>query len=96
MLAEEALKADSLLIHYSTDYVFDGSKDSAWLETDKPNPLNAYGASKLAGEEAIRRTGGKYLIFRTSWVYGPHGSNFLFTMLRLGASGAKFPWWMTR
>jgi len=84
VLAEEALKADSLLIHYSTDYVFDGSKDSAWLETDKPNPLNAYGASKLAGEEAIRRTGGKYLIFRTSWVYGPHGSNFLFTMLRLG------------
>ena len=89
VLAEEALKCDSLLIHYSTDYVFDGSKDSAWLETDNTNPLNTYGASKLAGEEAIRRTGGKYLIFRTSWVYGPHGHNFLFTMLRLGSERSE-------
>jgi dTDP-4-dehydrorhamnose reductase len=80
VLAEEALKCDSLLIHYSTDYVFDGSKDCAWLETDNTNPLNAYGASKLAGEEAMRQIGGRYL----SWVYGPHGKNFLFTMLRLG------------
>jgi dTDP-4-dehydrorhamnose reductase len=84
VLAEEALRTDSLLIHYSTDYVFDGSKDSPWLETDKPAPLNIYGASTPAGEEAIRQTGGKYLIFRTSWVYGPRGNNFLFTMLRLG------------
>ena len=84
VLAEEAFKCDSLLIHYSTDYVFDGSQDSEWLETDKANPLNIYGASKLAGEEAIRQIGGKYLIFRTSWVDGPHGKNFLFTMLRLG------------
>jgi dTDP-4-dehydrorhamnose reductase len=84
ILAEEALRTDALLVHYSTDYVFDGSKTSPWVETDKPNPLNVYGKSKLAGEEAIRNVGGKYLIFRTSWVYGPHGSNFLLTMLRLG------------
>ena len=84
ILAEEALRAGALLVHYSTDYVFDGSKAGPWVETDVPNPLNVYGASKLAGEEAIRRAGGKYLIFRTSWVYGPHGQNFLLTMLRLG------------
>ena len=84
ILAEEALRTDALLVHYSTDYVFDGSKTSPWVETDKPNPLNVYGTSKLAGEEAIRKAGGKYLIFRTSWVYGPHGSNYLLTMLRLG------------
>jgi dTDP-4-dehydrorhamnose reductase len=84
ILVEEALRAGALLVHYSTDYVFDGSKASPWVETDKPNPLNVYGASKLAGEEAIQQVGGKYLIFRTSWVYGPHGQNFLLTMLRLG------------
>lgn len=84
ILAEEALRAGALLVHYSTDYVFNGSKAGPWVETDTPNPLNVYGASKLAGEEAIQQAGGKYLIFRTSWVYGPHGSNFLLTMLRLG------------
>ncbi len=84
ILAEEALRAGSLLVHYSTDYVFDGSKAGGWEETDSPSPLNLYGASKLAGEEAIRKVGGRYLIFRTSWVYGPHGNNFLLTMLRLG------------
>jgi dTDP-4-dehydrorhamnose reductase len=84
VMAEEALRADALLVHYSTDYVFDGTKTDPWVETDKPNPLNVYGATKLAGEEAIQRAGGKYLIFRTSWVYGPHGNNFLQTMLRLG------------
>ena len=84
ILAEEALRAGALLVHYSTDYVFDGSKAGPWVETDRPNPLNVYGASKLAGEEAIQQVGGKYLIFRTSWVYGPHGQNFLLTMLRLG------------
>lgn len=83
ILAEEALHRDALLVHYSTDYVFDGSKRSPWLETDSPNPLSVYGASKLAGDRAIEQVGGKYLIFRTSWVYGPHGNNFLFTMLRL-------------
>jgi len=71
-------------VHYSTDYVFDGTKEGAWTEADAPNPINVYGASKLAGEEAIRQVGGRYLIFRTSWVYGPHGKNFLLTMLRLG------------
>jgi dTDP-4-dehydrorhamnose reductase len=84
ILAEEALGHGALLVHYSTDYVFDGSKVGPWLETDPPHPLNHYGVSKLAGEEAIAQVGGRYLIFRTSWVYGPHGNNFLLTMLRLG------------
>lgn len=84
ILAEEALRTGALLVHYSTDYVFDGSKRSPWVETDEPNPLSTYGAGKLAGEQAVQAVGGKYLIFRTSWVYGPHGNNFLLTMLRLG------------
>lgn len=83
ILAEEALRLNALLVHYSTDYVFDGEKQPAWTEADEPNPLNVYGSSKLAGERAIQQVGGRYLIFRTSWVYGPHGQNFLFTMLRL-------------
>ena len=83
ILAEEALRRNALLVHYSTDYVFDGSKQGPWTEQDAPAPLNAYGASKLAGDESIRQVGGRVLIFRTSWVYGPHGSNFLLTMLRL-------------
>ena len=85
ILAEEAQALGALLVHYSTDYVFDGTKTGAWEETDAPHPLNVYGESKLAGEQAIARVGGKYLIFRTSWVYGPHGKNFLLTMLRLGS-----------
>jgi dTDP-4-dehydrorhamnose reductase len=84
ILAEEALRSGALLVHYSTDYVFDGMKEGPWSEDDATAPLNAYGATKLAGEEAIRQVGGRYLIFRTSWVYGPHGRNFLLTMLRLG------------
>jgi dTDP-4-dehydrorhamnose reductase len=84
ILAEEALRTGALLVHYSTDYVFDGSKTSPWVETDQTNPLNVYGASKLVGEEAIQQVGGKFLIFRTSWVFGPHGQNYLLTMLRLG------------
>ncbi len=83
VLAEEALERNALLVHYSTDYVFNGSKPEPWVETDAPDPLNVYGASKLAGENAIQNIGGRYLIFRTSWVYGPHGNNFLLTMLRL-------------
>lgn len=84
ILAEEARRANALLVHYSTDYVFDGSKEGAWVETDLVHPLNVYGASKLAGERAIAEVGGKFLILRTSWVYGPRGNNFLRTMLRLG------------
>lgn len=83
VLAEEAARRNILLVHYSTDYVFDGTKQEPWVETDEPNPLNVYGASKLAGEREIQGIGGKHLIFRTSWVYGPHGNNFLLTMLRL-------------
>lgn len=84
VLAEEASKLGALLVHYSTDYVFDGAKDSPWVESDPTGPLNVYGRTKLAGERAIEETGGRYLIFRTSWVYGAHGRNFLLTMLRLG------------
>jgi dTDP-4-dehydrorhamnose reductase len=84
VLAEEAHTLNAVLVHYSTDYVFDGSKQGAWSESDPPHPLNVYGATKLAGEKAIRQAGGRFLIFRTSWVYGPHGNNFLLTMLRLG------------
>jgi len=83
VLAEEARRCNALFVHYSTDYIFDGGKPSPWIETDPPNPLNVYGASKLAGELAVENIGGKFLIFRTSWVYGPHGNNFLLTMLRL-------------
>lgn len=89
VLAEEARERSALLVHYSTDYVFDGAKPEPWIEDDLPNPLNVYGASKLAGERAVESAGGKYLIFRTSWVYGPHGKNFLLTMLRLGAERDK-------
>jgi dTDP-4-dehydrorhamnose reductase len=83
VIAEEAKRLGSPLVHYSTDYVYDGSKLGAWVETDVPNPLNAYGKSKLAGDEAIQAVGGDYLILRTSWVYGARGSNFLITILRL-------------
>jgi dTDP-4-dehydrorhamnose reductase len=83
VLAEEAQRLDALLVHYSTDYVFDGGSRKPWVETDEPGPLGLYGESKLAGERAIEQVGGRYLIFRTSWVYGPHGNNFLLTMLRL-------------
>jgi dTDP-4-dehydrorhamnose reductase len=83
ILAEEALNLNALLVHYSTDYIFNGESKRPWLESDEPNPLNAYGVTKLAGEKAIEKAGGRYLIFRTSWVYGPHGKNFLLTMLRL-------------
>ncbi len=83
VLAEEAAALDAPLIHYSTDYVFDGSKASAYIEEDAPNPLSVYGRSKLAGEQAIATVGGKHLILRTSWVYSLHGRNFLLTMQRL-------------
>lgn len=83
VLAEEALKINALLVHYSTDYVFDGTKSDPYLETDAPDPVNAYGRTKLAGENAIRSSGCDYLIFRTSWVYASRGQNFLLTVLKL-------------
>lgn len=86
ILAEEAKKIGASLIHYSTDYVFDGSKQGAWTEGDAVSPLSAYGRSKLAGEQAIAAVGIPHLILRTSWVYGLHGKNFLLTMLRLAQS----------
>ncbi len=89
VLAEEAAKLNALLIHYSTDYVFDGQKNSPYIETDQTNPLGIYGASKLAGENAIQQINRQYLIFRTSWVYGSYGKNFLRTILRLAHEREK-------
>ena len=83
ILAQEARKLGSWLIHYSTDYVFDGSGSKPWVETDPTAPLSVYGSTKLAGEEAIRAANCQHLIFRTSWVYAARGSNFARTMLRL-------------
>jgi dTDP-4-dehydrorhamnose reductase len=82
ILAEEARKLNAVLIHYSTDYVFDGNKGSPYIETDTPNPLNVYGLSKLHGEQAIQQVGGVYLIFRTSWVYSLRGNSFVNKVLK--------------
>ncbi|WP_119137818.1 dTDP-4-dehydrorhamnose reductase [Pseudomonas reidholzensis] len=83
VLAEEAARLGAPLLHYSTDYVFDGSKASPYTEQDTPNPLGVYGSSKLAGEQAISAVAGQHLILRTSWVYSLQGRNFLLTMQRL-------------
>lgn len=83
VLADEALRSGALLVHYSTDYVFDGSGVSPWKEDDPLGPLNVYGSTKLEGERAIRETGCRHLVFRTSWVYASRGGNFARTMLRL-------------
>jgi dTDP-4-dehydrorhamnose reductase len=83
VIAEELQRSGGLLVHYSTDYVFDGTKPAPYTEEDKPNPISAYGASKLEGEQAIQQSGVAHMILRTSWVYGARGSNFLLTMLRL-------------
>ncbi|PKO42141.1 MAG: dTDP-4-dehydrorhamnose reductase [Betaproteobacteria bacterium HGW-Betaproteobacteria-4] len=83
ILAEEAAELGALLVHYSTDYVFDGSKGAPYVETDPTGPLSVYGRSKLAGEEAICAVDGRSLIFRTSWVFGARGDNFVKTILRL-------------
>ncbi len=83
VLAEEALKLNALLVHYSTDYVFDGTKTSPYLEVDEPNPINAYGRTKRAGEFAVQSSGCDYLILRTSWIYASRAHNFLLTMLKL-------------
>ncbi len=83
VLAEEIARLGGALVHYSTDYVFDGTKTGAYVETDEPCPLNVYGDTKLAGERAIGAVGGPHMILRTSWVYGMRGHNFLRTMIRL-------------
>lgn len=83
VLAQAAIRNNAWLIHYSTDYVFEGGGDKAWVETDNTGPLNIYGTTKLEGEQLIRQSGCQHLIFRTSWVYGARGGNFAKTMLKL-------------
>lgn len=83
VMAEEAKKCGAMIIHYSTDYVFDGTSEAPYSENDATAPLNVYGKTKLAGELAVQTVSGKHLILRTSWVYGMRGKNFLLTMLRL-------------
>ena len=85
LLAEEAQALNAMIVHYSTDYVFDGCKIDAYVESDMPNPLGVYGASKLAGEYGVARTCDRHLILRTSWVIGAHGGNFAKTILRLAS-----------
>ena len=85
IFGEEAAQIDALVVHYSTDYVFDGYKDGCYTEADTPNPQSVYGQTKLAGEQALAASGARHLIFRTSWVFGAHGANFAKTMLRLAA-----------
>jgi dTDP-4-dehydrorhamnose reductase len=85
ILGDEAEKIGAMVVHYSTDYVFDGTKDGFYAESDLPKPLGVYGASKLAGEVALAESKVRHLIFRTSWVFGEHGSNFVKTMLHLAA-----------
>ena len=89
VLAEEARRNGALLVHFSTDYVFDGTKKDPYCETDATNPVNAYGLTKLEGEAAIAASGCDHLVLRTSWVYGPRGKNFLLTMLRLAATQSE-------
>lgn len=86
VIAEQAKKIGAFLVHYSTDYVFDGSKRSPYAEDDRTNPLSAYGRTKLVGEEAIRSSGVPHLILRTAWVYATSGKNFLLTVLRLAST----------
>jgi dTDP-4-dehydrorhamnose reductase len=83
VLAEEARKIGAAMVHYSTDYIFDGTGTNAYVESDPPNPLNVYGRSKLGGELAVSASGAAYFTFRTSWVYGATGNNFVRSILRL-------------
>ena len=85
VLAEEAKRLGAPIIHYSTDYVFDGAKTGPYVELDAANPLSVYGKSKLAGDQAVIASGAAHVILRTSWVYGARGSNFFLTMRRLAA-----------
>ncbi len=85
ILAEEAKRRGAAMVHYSTDYIFDGGSTTPYTEADEPSPVNAYGRTKLAGDQAIEAVGGAYLILRTSWIYGTRGGNFLLTMLRLAS-----------
>ncbi len=89
ILAEEAGRARALLVHYSTDYVYDGHKGAPYVEDDPPNPLGAYGRSKLAGDQAIQQAGIDHVIFRLCWVYGARGQNFMLTMMRLAREREK-------
>jgi len=84
VIATETARLGGWLVHYSTDYVFDGGKSGSYVETDPTGPLGVYGATKLAGEQLIASSGCRHLVFRTSWVYAAHGSNFIRTILRLG------------
>ena len=89
IIGEEAARMGALVIHYSTDYVFDGTKPEAYLENDTPNPLGGYGITKLGGEYALAASGAMHLIFRTSWVYGLNGKNFIKTILRLASERSE-------
>lgn len=89
VLAEAAKNTGALMVHYSTDYIFDGTKTSPYVETDAPNPLGAYGRSKLEGDQAVKASGADHLIFRLCWVYGARGQNFLLTMQRLAREREK-------
>jgi dTDP-4-dehydrorhamnose reductase len=89
IMAEEAKKRGALLVHYSTDYIFDGTKTTPYVEEDPPRPVSAYGRSKLAGDDAIQQVGGAHLILRLCWVYGSRGNNFMLTMMRLAREREK-------
>ncbi|MGA2786614.1 MAG: dTDP-4-dehydrorhamnose reductase [Verrucomicrobiota bacterium] len=89
VLAEEAKKLGALMVHYSTDYIFDGTKTSPYVETDTPNPLGVYGRTKLEGDRAVKASGADHLIFRLCWVYGARGQNFMLTMQRLAHEREK-------
>jgi dTDP-4-dehydrorhamnose reductase len=89
IMAEEARKLNAVLVHYSTDYVFDGTKPTAYIETDIPNPLSVYGKTKLVGEQAIHAVDAAHYILRTSWIYASEGSNFVNTILRLAQENSE-------